>query len=89
MLWLDPIDDAKTASRLERHRSVFVMVRLDRTIGVPKIALTGVFVLMVRSSRTMTMEGRYHIARSAILALLGLDPSNRGGIPARNIGQGA
>jgi hypothetical protein len=34
------------------------MVRLDRTIGVPKIVLTGVLVLMVRSSRTMTgMEG--------------------------------
>jgi hypothetical protein len=33
------------------------MVRIDRTIGVPKIALTGVFVRMVRSSRTMTMEG--------------------------------
>jgi hypothetical protein len=30
------------------------MVRLDRSIGVPKIAVTGVFALMVRSSRTMT-----------------------------------
>jgi hypothetical protein len=34
------------------------MARLDRTIGVLKIALTGVIVPMVRSSRTMTvMEG--------------------------------
>jgi hypothetical protein len=34
------------------------MVRPDRSIGVPKIALTGVIVPMVRSSRTMTgMEG--------------------------------
>jgi len=45
-------------SRMERHRSLFVMARLDRTIGVLKIALTGVIVPMVRSSRTMTgMEG--------------------------------
>jgi hypothetical protein len=45
---------AKTASRMARHRSLFV--RLDRTIGGPKIALNGVFVLVVRSSRTMPME---------------------------------
>jgi hypothetical protein len=30
------------------------MVRLDRTIGFPKPILTGLFGLMVRSSRTMT-----------------------------------
>jgi hypothetical protein len=30
------------------------MVRLDRTIGCPKLILTGLFGLMVRSSRTMT-----------------------------------
>jgi hypothetical protein len=33
------------------------MVRLDRTIGFPKRVLTGLFGLMVRSSRTMTVEG--------------------------------
>ena len=49
---------AKIASRIERHRSFIIMARLDRTIGVLKIALTGVIVPMVRSSRTMTvMEG--------------------------------
>ena len=54
---LDPMR-AKIASRIERHRSFIVMVRPDRSIGVPKIALTGVIVPMVRSSRTMTgMEG--------------------------------
>jgi len=45
-------------SRMERHRSLFVMARLDRTIGVLKIALTGVIVPMVPSSPTMAgMEG--------------------------------
>ena len=36
---LNPMS-AKIASRIERHRSLIVMVRLDRTIGVPKIALS-------------------------------------------------
>jgi hypothetical protein len=63
---------------MERHRSLFVMVRLDRTIGVPKIALTGVFVRMVRSSRTMTMEGGYHTSRRAILARMGSSPGMTG-----------
>jgi hypothetical protein len=31
------------------------MVRLDRDIGFPKLVLTGLFGLMVRSSRTMTV----------------------------------
>jgi hypothetical protein len=34
------------------------VVRLDRTIGVSKLSLTGVFGLMVRSRRTMTVEER-------------------------------
>ena len=33
------------------------MVRLDRTIGVPKLVLTGMPMLMDRSSRSMTMAG--------------------------------
>jgi hypothetical protein len=33
------------------------MVRLDRTIGIPMRALTGVIGPMVRSSRAMTIEG--------------------------------
>jgi hypothetical protein len=32
------------------------MVRLDRTIGFPKLIVTGTFALMVRSSRTMMVE---------------------------------
>jgi hypothetical protein len=32
------------------------MVRLDRTLGVSKLSLTGMFGLMVRSSRTLTVE---------------------------------
>jgi hypothetical protein len=32
------------------------MVRLDRTIGLSKLSLTGTFALMARSSRTMTVE---------------------------------
>jgi hypothetical protein len=32
------------------------MVRLDRTIGFPRLALTGVVGLMVRASRTTTMK---------------------------------
>jgi hypothetical protein len=31
------------------------MVRLDRAIGFPKLILTGLFGLMVRSTRTMTV----------------------------------
>ncbi len=34
------------------------MVRLDRTIGFPKLVLTGLLRQMVRSSRTMTIKGR-------------------------------
>jgi hypothetical protein len=36
------------------------MVRLDRTIGFPGFVLTGLFGLMVRSSRTMTISGGQH-----------------------------
>jgi hypothetical protein len=34
------------------------MVRLARTIGFPKLILTGVFGLMVRSRRTMKKKGK-------------------------------
>ena len=61
------------------------MVRLDRTIGVPKLALTGVTMPMVRSSRTMTGNGGLELAFRTILApmgprpapALGLDPKGR------------
>jgi hypothetical protein len=36
---------------------IYVIVRLDRTIGVPKLVLTGAIVPTVRSSRTMTGDG--------------------------------
>jgi hypothetical protein len=36
---------------------IHVMVRLDRTISFPKPVLTGLFGLMVRSSRTRTKQG--------------------------------
>jgi len=63
-------------SEVEHVRWLTVMVRLDWTIFLPMIALTGVLVPMVRSSRTMTEEegGRheynelassYQIVRSA------------------------
>jgi hypothetical protein len=32
------------------------MTRLDRANALPNIALTGVFALMIRSSRIMTMD---------------------------------
>ena len=73
ILGLDPIG-AKIEPRVERHRSLFVMVGLDPTIGVLKIALTRVFVPMVRPGRTMTREGRCLAGRGAILAPMGLDP---------------
>ena len=38
----------------KRHRRFVVMGRLDRSIVLPKLALTGVLPPMVRSSRTMT-----------------------------------
>jgi hypothetical protein len=60
---------------MERYRSFIVMVRLDRTIGVPKIALTGVIVPMVRSSWTMTGDGGCDPARRAILACMGSSPA--------------
>jgi hypothetical protein len=45
------------------------MVQLDRTIGVPYFALTGLFGLMVRSSRTMTIEGDKHsVIRARIVS---------------------
>jgi len=50
------------------------MVRLDRTIGVPKLALTGVTMPMVRSSRTMTGNGGLELAFRAILAPMGSSP---------------
>ena len=65
---------AKTVSRIERHRSFIVMVRLDRSIGVPKIALTGVIAPMVRSSRAMTGDGGCAPAFRAILAPMGWSP---------------
>jgi len=43
------------------------MVRLDRTIGFPKLVLTGVLEPMVRSSRTMTREARYRAISLAVL----------------------
>jgi hypothetical protein len=37
------------------------MFLLDRTIGVPKRVLTGLFALMVRSSRTRTVMGNVEV----------------------------
>jgi hypothetical protein len=54
------------------------MVRLDRTIGVSKLSLTGVFGLMVRSSRTLTCYRRRPFHPLAVLALMRLDPSMTG-----------
>jgi carbon starvation protein CstA len=49
------------------------MARLDRTIALPKIALTGVFALMVRTtSRAMTMDAGRRAARLAIGHLWGV-----------------
>ena len=74
MAGLDPIG-AKIVSRIDRHRSFIVMIRLDRTIVLPKIALTSVLMPMVRSSRTMTRDQGCHAARRAISAPMGLDPA--------------
>ena len=54
---------------------IYVMVRLDRTIGVPKLAFTGVTMPMVRSSRTMTANGGIELAFRAILAPMAITPS--------------
>ncbi len=60
------------------------MVRLDRTIGVPKIALTGVIVPMVRSSQTMTDHLPCRLIDNTMIALMGLDPVTYRGIsPSR------
>jgi hypothetical protein len=50
------------------------MGRLDRTIGVLKLVLTGLLRLMVRSSRTRTMRG----VRHAILAPMESLPEDDG-----------
>ena len=60
--------------RAAGRRPFTVMVRLDRTISIPRRAFTGVFGPMVRSSRTMTIEGGLSAARRAISARMGLDP---------------
>ena len=72
---LDPIR-AKIASRLERHGSMFVMVRLDRTIGVSKIALTRCARAdgPVEPDHDEGGNVPCHIARGTILAPMGLDP---------------
>jgi len=49
------------------------MVRLDRSTGIPKLVLTGVFAPMVRSSRTMTREGALRLA-ALFLARVGPVP---------------
>jgi len=52
------------------------MVWLDRTIGLPTLALTGVALPMVRSSRTMTGSPTVPFndaAPSAILVMVRLD----------------
>jgi hypothetical protein len=42
------------------------MLRLDRTIGFPKLVLTGLFGQMARSSRTMTISGGQHTPLAAL-----------------------
>ena len=53
---------------MARHRRLNVMVRLDRTIGLPTIVLTRVVWQMVRSSRTMTVKRPCHGIGTVILA---------------------
>jgi hypothetical protein len=55
---------------MDRNSRKRVMVRLDQTIGLSKLSLTGVFGPMVRSSRTMTNKGGRH----AVPPPMGLDP---------------
>ncbi len=47
------------------------MIRLDRTIGVSKLSLTGIVRQMARSSQTMTMKGVRPAARHGISAPMG------------------
>ncbi len=54
---------AKIAPPMDGNRRKHVMVRLDRTTGFPKLVLTGLFGLMVLSTRTMTKK-RGRIRRS-------------------------
>jgi hypothetical protein len=50
------------------------MVRLDRAIGFLRLILTGLFRLMVRSSRTMTKEERPTRGRPVDFAPVGPGP---------------
>jgi len=59
---------------IKRRPPSLVMVRLDRTIVLPKLAFTSVPPRMVRSSRTMTTNRRRHASLRTILAPMGLNP---------------
>jgi hypothetical protein len=67
---------AKIAPPMDGNRRKHVKVRLDRTISFPKLVLTGLFGLMVRSSRTMTKK-RGRIRRSPrYLSAHGVEPED-------------
>jgi hypothetical protein len=53
------------------------MVRLDRTIGFPKLVLTGLLRQMVRSSRTMTIKGRATRRSQRYFSAHGVVPEDR------------